>query len=97
MELALLLVLLVIVELALTVYMVAKHKQYLGRITKLERNVKKMAEVLRDLASEQDAVECAPADVTLSDLVGQATPEDIAQAQAVLKALNLQSQDSVEV
>lgn len=97
MELALLLVVLVIVELALTVYMVAKHKQYLGRVAKLERNVKKMAEVLRDLASEQDVVECVSADVTLSELVGQATSEDIAQAQAVLKALNLQPNDTAEV
>ena len=48
MELALLLVLLVIVELAVTVWLLARHKSYLQRVKKVEKNLVKLAEVLRD-------------------------------------------------
>ena len=91
MELALILVLLVIAELVVSVWMLAKHKQYMKRVTRLERNVRKLAEVMQDMASDKDAVVQSGADnqQDLASLVAKATPDDIEQAQKVLAALGL--------
>lgn len=97
MGLALFLVVLVVLELALTVWFLARQREYRGsivairgRVSKLERNVVKMAEVLRDLS--EDAPDMPVSDdgaVNLADLVSKATPEDFEQAQEVLRSLGL--------
>jgi hypothetical protein len=91
MELALLLLLLVLAELVVSVWMLARHKLYLQRVAKLENNVKKMAEVLADLASE-DEQPTTTVDLggkSVSELVAKATPDDIAQAQEILAKLGV--------
>lgn len=91
MELALILVLIVIAELIVTVWMLARHKTYLKKVSRLERNVRKMAEVLADMASDKDAgiSDDTASEQDLVSLVASATPEDIEQAQKVLAALGL--------
>lgn len=96
MELALLLVLVVIVELAITVFMLARHKDYLRRVSRLEKNVRKMAEVLNDIVGSEDGSlggSGLDSGGDLASLVKQATPEDIEQAQAVLAALGINSEN----
>lgn len=94
MELALFLVLIVLAELVLTVFMVARHREYLNRVKRLERNVGKLAEVMRDYGMEdkRDAAlfqgAAAPAS-GLSDLISQATPEDLEQARAILEKFGI--------
>lgn len=100
MELALLLIVLVIVELALTVWFLARQKGYnadlkalTGVVQTLEHDVTVLGEGgLLDSGAVHgtaaDANETAETQ-TLQDLVSQATPEDLAQAQAILKSLGL--------
>lgn len=98
MELALLLVVLVIAELALTVWFLARQsttrkseRSLTKRVTRLEKNVTKMAEVLRDMSRDADELEITN-DATISDLVAAATPEDVAKANEILKALGLDNE-----
>ena len=95
MELALLLVLLVIVEWAVTVWLLARHKSYLQRVKKVEKNLVKLAEVLRDYeqVSETETVyaPAAPAaGASLADLVSKASPEDLEQAHKILSAMGFE-------
>lgn len=99
MELALLLVLLVILELAFTVWFLArqssikKSERLLAkRVTRLEKNITKMAEVIQDMSYDADELE-SDDNATLSDLVAAATPEDVAKANEILKALGLDKED----
>lgn len=91
MELALILVILVIAELVVSVWMLAKHKTWDKRVSRLERNARKMAEVLADMASDKDAdISGGTAnEQDLASIVASATPEDIEQAQKVLAALGI--------
>lgn len=98
MELAFLLIVLVIAELVLTVFLLARHKMYnknieglSKRCLRLERNVKKLAEVINDMSNGvniEDGLQGATAD-SLSDLVTAATPEDIEKANEILKQLGV--------
>lgn len=98
MELAFLLIVLVIAELVLTVFLLARHKMYnkniealSKRCLRLERNVKKLAEVINDMSNGvniEDGIQGVTAD-SLSDLVASATPEDIEQANEILKKLGV--------
>ena len=95
MELALLLVLLVIVELAVTVWLLSRHKSYLKRVSKLEKNLVKLAEVLRDYEqvpeTETVYASAAPAaGSSLSDLVSKATPEDLEKAHKILASMGFE-------
>lgn len=91
MELALFLVILVIAELIVSVWMLAKHKSWNKRVSRLERNARKMAEVLADMASDKDdgISNGSSTESDLASLVASATPEDIEQAQKVLAALGI--------
>lgn len=98
MELAFLLIVLVIAELVLTVFLLSRHKYYnknvdalSKRCLRLERNVKKLAEVINDMSNGvniEDGLQGASTD-SLSDLVASATPEDIEQANEILKKLGV--------
>lgn len=95
MELALLLVLLVIVELAVTVWLLARHKSYLKRVSKLEKNLVKLAEVLKDYEQVPETQTvynpAAPAaGSSLADLVSKATPEDLEQAHKILASMGFE-------
>lgn len=92
MELALLLVLLVFVELALTVWFLARQRDYVKRIRKVEKNVTKLAEIIQDMSA--DVLDDAPTSAGLSaqslqDLINTATPQDMAAAQALISALHI--------
>ena len=100
MELALLLIVLVIVELALTVWFLARQKGYTadlkaltGVVQTLEHDVTLLGEGgLLDAGTARGAASDAsqaPSADTLQDLVSQATPEDLEKAQAILKGLGL--------
>lgn len=100
MELALLLVVLVIVELALTVWFLARQKGYnerlqalTGVVQTLEHDVSLLGEGgLLDAGTVHGAAaddKAATETQTLQDLVSQATPEDLAKAEAILKSLGL--------
>lgn len=96
MELALLLVFLVFVELAFTVWFLARQRDYSKRVKRLERNVAKLAQVVSE--GETGAMDAAPGlgdvDLTaLGSLINTATPDEIAQAQAFINALNLGKED----
>lgn len=89
MELALLLVFLVFVELAFTIWFLARQRDYMKRVKRLERNVSKLAEVVSE--GSVDVADAVPAfeDVDLTsfgDIINTATPEDLAQAQALINA-----------
>lgn len=87
MELALLLVLLVVVELVLTVFMVARHRDYLRRVKRLENNVSKLAAAVRDWDGNMDVASgAAPDTQDFASLLEGVTPEDIKQAQTILGA-----------
>lgn len=99
MELALLLVFLVILELAFTVWFLARQSSIkksdrllAKRVSRLEKNVTKMAEVIRDMSFDADELE-TDNNATLSDLVASATPEDVAKANEILKALGLDKEE----
>lgn len=96
MELALLLVFLVFVELAFTVWFLARQRDYSKRVKRLERNVTKLAQVVSE--GETGAVDAAAGlgdvDLTaLGSLINTATPEEIAQAQALVNALGLTNKE----
>ena len=96
MELALLLVFLVFVELAFTVWYLARQRDYSKRVKRLERNVTKLAQVVAE--DKADVLDASPSlgdvDLTaLGSIVNTATPEEIAQAQAFINALNLGKDD----
>lgn len=91
MELALLLVFLVFVELAFTVWFLARQRDYMRRVKRLERDVTKLAQVVSE--GSADVLDAAPSlddvDLTsLGSLINTASPEELAQAQALLNVLN---------
>ena len=95
MGLALLLVIVVIAELVCTVWMLARQRSInkldvsvKKRVARLEKNVTKMAEVLRDMSGEYEDETLS--DAGISDLVANATPEDIAKANEILKQLGIE-------
>lgn len=100
MELALLLIVLVIAELVLTVWFLARQKGYIadlkaltGVVQTLEHDVTLLGEGgLLDSGTAHGAASDgtqAVASNSLQDLVSQATPEDLEKAQAILKSLGL--------
>ena len=96
MELALLLVFLVFVELAFTVWFLARQRDYVKRLRKLERNVTKLAQVVSE--GETDALDASPiagnVDVSgLAAAINTASPEDIAQALEFVNSLGLGKDD----
>lgn len=96
MELALLLVFLVFVELAFTVWFLARQRDYVKRVKRLERNVTKLAQMVSE--DKAGVLDAAPSldDVDLTSLgsiISTATPEDLAQAQALINALGLKKED----
>lgn len=88
MEAALLLLFFVIVEMALTVWLLARHAQYMRRIGRLESMVDAEKRRHIEVPSQEDD---SKADV--SDLIANATPEDMEQARQVLAALGLGGED----
>lgn len=97
MELALLLVFAVMVELGLTFYLLGKQRhvkrndaQILKRVQRLEKNVTKLAEVLSDMSYDvPDTQKDFTESPSIADLVAQATPEDVAKANEILRQLGL--------
>lgn len=92
MELALFLVLLVCVELAFTVWFLARQRDSIKRVKRLEKNVTKLAEIIQDMSA--DDLDDAPTSAGLSaqslqDLINTATPQDMAAAQALISALHI--------
>lgn len=92
MELALLLVFLVFVELAFTIWFLARQRDYMKRMKRVEKNVTKLAEIIQDMSA--DDLDDAPTSAGLSaqslqDLINTATPQDMAAAQAIISALHL--------
>jgi hypothetical protein len=81
MEVAFLLLIFVFAECALTVWLLARHRDYLRRVQRLEN------EIIKNTKEEKDKKVIS--NPGISDLVNSATPEDIAQAQQVLAALGL--------
>lgn len=88
MALALVLLLLVIVELVISVWLLARHRDYLGRIRDMEAKVEVLNEP-KDMAVETASEPVAVPTQDLSALVAQATPEDIEQARRVLESLGI--------
>lgn len=84
MELAIILILLVIAELVVSVWLLARHKDYLRRLRVMENRVN---DVVTDKGASGERL--ADGSQTVEDLVSRATPEDIEQARQVLAALGL--------
>lgn len=78
MEVAFLLLIFVFVECALTVWLLARHRDYLKRVQRLENKIIKDNKVNNENKEE-----------SVSDLISSATPEEIEQVQQVLAALGL--------
>lgn len=94
MELALLLIVLVIAELALSVWFLARQKYYLtqmnalvGEVAGLEHDVTLMGERL-GFCSDDSQPEKSETD-SVSSLLSQATEDDLKQAADIIKALGL--------
>lgn len=86
MELALLLVLVTFVELALTVWLLARQRVYRADIKLLTKRVNHLEKTNEPTALPETGTDVAA-------LVTQATPQDVEQAMAVLKAFGLDRQD----
>lgn len=95
MELAILLILLVLVELVITVWLLAKHREYLRRVHVMESRIDGWCENVDSCncghSCAREPLAAPSADV--SELVKHATPEDIEQARQVLAALGLGGDD----
>lgn len=99
MELALFLILLVIVELVLTVILMARHRQYINqqrtfekRVARLEKNLASLAEFVKDLGHVDDLSRFSKKDSvddTLDVLASQISPEDIEKAQEILRNMSV--------
>lgn len=89
MELALLLVFCVILNLCLTFFLLGRVRDYLRRVRKLEKNVTRLAEVVRD-GHESANANVLDSTGSISDLLANASNEDMAQAQQVLDMLKQQ-------
>ena len=91
MELALLLVFVVIAELVVTVWMLASVKSYKRKVSRLERNVSKLANVVKDMSKDAVLPVSSPTDSadSIAQMVASATPEDLEQAQTILAALGI--------
>lgn len=77
MEAALLLLVFVFVELGLTIWLVARHREYLRRIKRVEDR-------LDHVANEKDVAKASDFELVKVD---GATDEDMAQASALLDAI----------
>lgn len=91
MELALVLVLVVLVELALTFYLLGRVRDYRRRVSKLERNVSQLANVVKDwdsgaAVSSDKAIEAND----FASLLEGVTEKDIKQAKTVLAAFGVE-------
>ena len=89
MELAIILVLLVVVELALTFYLLARIRDYRRRVTRLEKNTAKMAEVINGMALDAKAPTVPAEHAAVQDILQSATPEDIEQAKKIIDTFGL--------
>lgn len=99
MELALLLILLVIVELVLTVILMARHRQYINqqrsfekRVARLEKNLTRLAEFVKDHENVDDLSRFSQKDSvddTLDVLASQISPDDIEKAQELLRNMGV--------
>lgn len=98
MELALLLIVMVIAELCLTVWFLARQRDYKRQVKALTDTVAGLDHDLGEvskrigLATETvrtSAAETAKAEETLKGLVGQASPDELMQAQQLLRSLGL--------
>lgn len=88
MEAALLLLFFVIIEFGLTIWLLAKHYDYLKRVKRLETQIYQMKfnSASNDVVNDIDKQ-------SLDSLVARATPEDMEQARQVLQALGLGGKD----
>lgn len=89
MELAFLLIIVCLVNLVLSVYLVGRVRDYLRRLRVLE-------EVVNDISIDDKAATPVevPATVVphdMAEILAKATPEDIAQAQAILDKLGIKA------
>lgn len=96
MELAVILVLLVIVELVVSVWMLARHKLYLREIGTMRDELDQAQLFYSSLAAGKDDTSAGYAPdaervsgTSVADLVSQASAEDLAQAQQLLTALGV--------
>lgn len=86
MELALLLVFCVILNLCLTFFLLGRVRDYLRRVKRMEKNVTRLAEVVKD-EHESSNADVFDSTGSLSDLLANASAEDVEQAQQVLDML----------
>lgn len=86
------LVFIVVVNLALTAYLLGRVRDYLRRLSVVESKA-----VSGDVAPAAPAAQGASEDeakagaLDLQALMAQATPEDVAQAEAILKAMGVKA------
>lgn len=88
MELALTLIIVVMAEIALSFYLLARIRDYKKRVQRLEKNVVRLASELKsgvDAGEEDNAL--------ANDVLVAASPEDIEQAKQILEALGLQTKE----
>lgn len=92
MELAVILVLLVIAELVISVWMLARHRLYLKEIAIMRDELTQAQMFYSQLSDSGSGYGVAP-DVTpagsVADMVSQATPDDLAKAQQLLTSLGV--------
>ena len=67
MELAIILILVCLADLVASVWLLARHKSYLSRIARLERNVTALSGAVSDVAREQVPIAVKPAVLVDSD------------------------------
>lgn len=99
MALAVLLLLCVVVNLCVTFFLLGRVREYLGRLNVLETrfgtDVTASVAAAVDAAADSDIVIPRGPDVSdgapdgLASVLADATPEDLAQAEAILKALGM--------
>lgn len=94
MELALVLVFAVIVETFLTAFLLGRLRDYRRRVAVCEKRLD-VFETAGAAPAAGDAVEVAPVaaavPANVSELLAKVTPEDVKQAEAILKAMGIEA------
>lgn len=90
MELALLLVFVVLVELALTFFLLGRINDYRKRVSSLEKNVRELSNVVSSWSEDKNvAFDTEGQANDFASLLENVTEEDIQQAQTVLAAMGV--------
>lgn len=87
-ELALILIVFVVVDLVMTFFLLGRLREFIGRLRVLEVEYESVPAT--EPSTQVAKADSAP-EMDVASLVASATPEDLAQAQAILEKLGIKA------